>query len=258
LHSGLANSQIAIWLQDSCPPIFIELFIVVLLVVLEFNIQMNSSKHIATETLAALPVSEIRRFLLRLANLRDDERPEQFLARFVRLWPVPGRFTAPLISDNILRTPGAKPESEQINALLHKHWLLPLRDGVRSIWSASNARTKHWGVFRILDEICFQEDVTSTYGWPFLQHPGKVVVMPAPTNFEQILMYLIRPDVHTHFCENAECPAPYFFAFRRSRKYCSEDCAAPAQREFKRRWWNRKGEAWRKKREKRKGRSKKR
>jgi hypothetical protein len=194
--------------------------------------------------------------LLNLANLRNDEKPSRFLLQFVGLWPVPGRFMAPLISDNIVRAPGAKPKSEQINEMLHEHWLLPLRDAVRSIWSAPDARTKRWGVFRILDEICFQEDATSTYAWPFLRYPGRVASLPPSTAFEQILAYLIRPDVHTHLCANAECPASYFFARRCSQKYCSEDCAAPAQREFKQRWWEKKGKAWRKARKRKRVRRK--
>ncbi len=48
------------------------------------------------------------------------------------------------------------------------------------------------------------------------------------------------------FCPNASCPAPYFVARRRSQKYCSDACALPSQREFKRRWWAEHGEARRK------------
>jgi hypothetical protein len=217
---------------------------------------MNSSNIAQAGTLAGPSAREARKFLLNLANLRNDEKPSRFLLQFVGLWPVPGRFMAPLISDNIVRAPGAKPKSEQINEMLHEHWLLPLRDAVRSIWSAPDARTKRWGVFRILDEICFQEDATSTYAWPFLRYPGRVASLPPSTAFEQILAYLIRPDVHTHLCANAECPASYFFARRCSQKYCSEDCAAPAQREFKQRWWEKKGKAWRKARKRKRVRRK--
>jgi len=39
-------------------------------------------------------------------------------------------------------------------------------------------------------------------------------------------------------CPNPECPAPYFFATKGLQKFCSTPCAAPAQREAKRRWWN--------------------
>lgn len=49
-------------------------------------------------------------------------------------------------------------------------------------------------------------------------------------------------------CPNPECPAPYFVAGKRSQKYCSKACAAPAQRELKRTWWTEHGPTWRAKR----------
>jgi hypothetical protein len=48
------------------------------------------------------------------------------------------------------------------------------------------------------------------------------------------------------YCPNPTCPAPYFIARRRSQKYCSDDCALPAQRELKRAWWKEHGDEWRK------------
>jgi len=43
------------------------------------------------------------------------------------------------------------------------------------------------------------------------------------------------------YCPTLGCPAPYFIAQRRSQKYCSDACAVPAQREFKRAWWREHG-----------------
>jgi hypothetical protein len=45
-------------------------------------------------------------------------------------------------------------------------------------------------------------------------------------------------------CGNPECPAPYFIARKRSHKYCSQACAAPAIRELKRTWWKEHGREW--------------
>jgi hypothetical protein len=45
-------------------------------------------------------------------------------------------------------------------------------------------------------------------------------------------------------CLNPDCDARYFVAQRRSQKYCSHDCAAPAIRELKRVWWNEHGREW--------------
>lgn len=56
------------------------------------------------------------------------------------------------------------------------------------------------------------------------------------------------------YCPNPTCPSPYFIAYRRSQKYCTDACALPAQRELKRAWWKEHGDEWRKAR---KGLSKK-
>jgi len=39
-------------------------------------------------------------------------------------------------------------------------------------------------------------------------------------------------------CRNPDCPAPYYFRGRRDQRYCSSDCASPAKRAAKLRWWN--------------------
>jgi hypothetical protein len=39
-------------------------------------------------------------------------------------------------------------------------------------------------------------------------------------------------------CANKHCPVPYFISKRKDQKYCSDECAAPAKREAKRRWWS--------------------
>jgi hypothetical protein len=65
-----------------------------------------------------------------------------------------------------------------------------------------------------------------------------------PTRIEEYLWYLMDAGP-TRKCQNPECAAPYFFAKRRTQRYCSKDCAEPAQRAFKINWWKRKGKQWR-------------
>lgn len=47
------------------------------------------------------------------------------------------------------------------------------------------------------------------------------------------------------FCHNSECVAPFFVGKRKDQQFCSDECAAPAKREAKLRWWraNRAGAA---------------
>jgi len=71
---------------------------------------------------------------------------------------------------------------------------------------------------------------------------------PSLGRFEIALCYCLHSVDRLRVCQNHECNAPYFFAKRRSQKYCSDICALPAQREFKRRWWAEHGEAQRRSR----------
>ncbi len=66
--------------------------------------------------------------------------------------------------------------------------------------------------------------------------------------FVLVLLRALHIADRLRVCPNGGCPAPYFIAKRRSQKYCSEACALPAQREFKRAWWTEHGAQWRVKR----------
>lgn len=75
----------------------------------------------------------------------------------------------------------------------------------------------------------------------------------SPIRLDEFVLILLRAQRiadRMRVCPNSECPASYFLAKRRSQKYCSEVCAVPVQREFKRRWWAKSGEEWRSKRKK--------
>jgi hypothetical protein len=60
------------------------------------------------------------------------------------------------------------------------------------------------------------------------------------------MLYFLDHARLARVCTNRDCPARHFFARRSTQLYCSEECAKPAQREYKRRWWSKEGEAWRK------------
>jgi hypothetical protein len=62
---------------------------------------------------------------------------------------------------------------------------------------------------------------------------------PALTVFERTMFHFQRIAYRARKCENPECMAPYFFAKRKGQKYCTEECALPAQRKAKSEWWAR-------------------
>lgn len=60
------------------------------------------------------------------------------------------------------------------------------------------------------------------------------------TEFDAAVFHLQTIADRIRRCPDPSCPARYFLAGRRSQKYCSTACAAPAQRKFKRDWWRKK------------------
>jgi len=51
----------------------------------------------------------------------------------------------------------------------------------------------------------------------------------------------VRHSGRFGICRNDQCAAPYFFTRRRDQRFCSQDCAWPAQKAAKLRWWNKHG-----------------
>jgi len=71
------------------------------------------------------------------------------------------------------------------------------------------------------------------------------------TNFQAAVYELLKHSRQARVCLNPDCASPYFIAHDPRRKFCSPECAAPFQKEWKRRWWKRKGKLWRKARKER-------
>jgi hypothetical protein len=116
------------------------------------------------------------------------------------------------------------------------HPLKALRNEVRAIWRADELETKEWLIF------CLRGgDPTLTLSFLSRLSPH---MMPKP--FQTAVLHLLKSASKLRCCHNPDCAAPYFLARRRSQKYCSVDCNLPAQREYKRRWWHKNGDEWRK------------
>jgi hypothetical protein len=64
-------------------------------------------------------------------------------------------------------------------------------------------------------------------------------IKPRPQCLPAVLSWgCVHYAGHLKFCANPECLNPYFISKRTDQKYCSDECAAPAKREAKRRWWS--------------------
>jgi hypothetical protein len=181
------------------------------------------------ETLARISTADAKRFLTELANLRDDA-VERFQKGFGALVPnnIVARFY--LGKDSFKRFT----EEEEKKATEDR--ILELRNLVRKVWIQPDMRTKRYGVFLLWKWSMF------TLTWVEQEIPDG---LPPYSPFEKAILLLSDAAEFARYCGNPECFTPYFFASRRNQKYCSDACAKPAQREFKRQWWAEHGEKWR-------------
>ena len=212
---------------------------------------MISSKNKAVRTLAPISSVLAREFLRRLANLREDSAASlRFKARFGRLflaevpWQLVRHWAVNIDAEGYDLGDETCPKWQE-DDLLRQYWLLPLRDAVRGIWKAPGVMTKQWAVFVVLANY-FTFGDRGLFVGPILgplESSSFATISPGPCG--KILLHLIKNAELTRYCGNPECPAPYFFAARRSQKYCSTDCSEPAQRASARKWWRKHGPGWR-------------
>lgn len=194
------------------------------------------------QNLANISVASAKQFLAELANVERDGM-NRFLRRYGRMIPnqfSPGNLDEAAIQAQSDRVVKEERMTYRLEGILTPT-ILDLRNVVRRVWVEPDLRTKRYGVFLL---------------WKWAMYPGFLegasigvplmpLTLPPPTLFEQSLQYLLDSADLAHYCANPDCPAPYFFAKRRSQRYCSDACAEPARREFKRKWWTEHGEEWR-------------
>lgn len=193
-----------------------------------------------SKALAKISTAEAKRFLTELANLRDDA-VERFQKGFGEL--VPNN----IVAHFHLSKDGFEPLTEEEEKKAAEARILELRNLVRKVWIQADLRTKRYGVFLLWKWSMFGLD------WVENEIPSG---LPSYSPFEKAILLLTDAAEFARYCGNPECFTPYFFASRRNQKYCSDACAKPAQREFKRRWWTEHGEEWRAKRSAKKPSSK--
>lgn len=98
-------------------------------------------------------------------------------------------------------------------------------DLLRRAWDARTLREREW---YLDDAASLYHLATDRFGHPPTQ----------ATPLEALLYYFRRNAERALHCPNPACMAPYFFATKKGQKYCSPECAAPSQRESKRKWWH--------------------
>jgi len=204
----------------------------------------------------AIGVPRLRAFLTEFANL--DDRPEA-LSRFYRLFYdmlPPIENVRHLCTQHRLwdRLNLLERSEAQVQGQLSRVYI-GLRDWLRSAWATKDKRARLWLLHELISNEAYLHTGQSLAltVMAFANGPIIDVKLGPPTSFEQAAVYLLHhPAARTRVCKNSDCPRRYFLADKRNQMYCSEDCALPAQRKFKRLWWRQNGRRWRENRERRK------
>jgi hypothetical protein len=71
----------------------------------------------------------------------------------------------------------------------------------------------------------------------------------APDLYTFLYMDLVTCEANRlRICKRVGCPNPYFIAGHLKQQFCGEKCAQWGQREWKKKWWEKHGAAWRQER----------
>jgi hypothetical protein len=231
------------------------------------NSDVPKGSKLLAKTERAKSASTLRTFLCELANI-DLRVAEQIgMNRNVLSWTLTldkarkegrvgdeglkpfARFMeryGQMLPSHLLNTTGLGRTQDESMVVLR---LSDLQNGLRIAWKEPDYRTRIYRVFWILSGL---NHIDNRLLLGNRTEAGTFSV-PAQGPFEKALFQLMQAGDLAKFCPNPECAAPYFFAARRSQKYCSDVCAIPAQREAKLRYWNTKGRKARDDQTKKKG-----
>ena len=136
----------------------------------------------------------------------------------------------PPIPDKVRKQPPGFPEDVPV-IFIHT-----LKARLRATWRAPDQRSKLYGVYWIMRMFV----PIPKNSWETLLQNNDYFT-PEPSPFEEALLNLINDSDLAKVCGNPDCPAPYFFATRPNQKYCTLECAKPAMRRAKLRYWNKVG-----------------
>jgi len=210
-------------------------------VVLDFNSYMNSSRKLQRQILGLFPEKQVRKLLLDWVNLPQWEG--DFAARAARYHrlDLPQAEPAEVYAVDFDVTPGNMQPPPDYGRIV-QHYPEVFRhlrnlsvevarvvgELLRKAWDAPDLRKREW---YLADAESYYHRMLGRQGNPTDQ----------PTPMEAVLYYFRRNVEHALYCPNVGCPAPYFLGTKKGQKYCSEVCAAPAQRASKLRWWHKHG-----------------
>lgn len=140
----------------------------------------------------------------------------------------------------------------------HQHFLFSQRI-VREIWEGKKKGLEEIQVASMLgietqDRFADEDERISAPAIEVDWGAGQLVLVPRSLE-DVVWLTLLQHSRRLGICanKNGECVTPYFLQYRKRQKFCSEVCALPAQREFKRKWWGTHGKEWKRKQQRKRG-----
>lgn len=203
----------------------------------DVNIQSDSSRHASSKTLAPKTL---------LAALRDfintGNEPKR-IAYFLKRWP---EFLEPAIQTDAERLCRSTANNPLLRVAMFEvapeaSTFQKLRAWARLAWKGEEA------VIYSLLHLGF-EDATTNLIYVDWRRGG--FRYEPRTAFQAAVYELLRHSRQARVCANPDCANPYFLTSDPRRKFCSVECTQPAQKQWRRTWWEQHGKEWRKKRAK--------
>ncbi|MGC2476649.1 MAG: hypothetical protein WA485_20105 [Candidatus Sulfotelmatobacter sp.] len=204
---------------------------------------MNSPEKTENQVLGLLSVTEAKTFLIDCVNLpnpidypRDNrDRFERWLRKWQR-W-----FTFDSEDEDGKWHPRSIPK-EQLELFAPV-----IRTTLCRLWAEPDARQRDWYFYRLRD--AHRQMVRHLDGWeenslwggpdtPKRLTDYALQDVPKLCPFEAAIYWLQLNQKLMLRCPGPLCAAPYFFREDKGQKFCSPECADPARREAKLRWWN--------------------
>jgi hypothetical protein len=117
---------------------------------------------------------------------------------------------------------------------------------VRRIWEGKELNNESQLVKEALGLQEGRLNLPSTAGFAVEWEAGALHLVMRDLN-DGVWLALLQNSRRLAICQNTEggCPTPYFLRRRRGQRFCCDACALPSQQAFKREWWRREGEKWR-------------
>lgn len=202
----------------------------------------NSPENATNKVLGALTDEEIKTFLMECANLPNpidypEHRPhfERWLRKWRRL------FTFQIEDEDGERQTSQVPR-EQLELFA------PIvRTTLCRLWGEQDARQRDWYCYRLRD--AHRQMIRHLEGWGEKHIWGgpdtvkrlmdyALQDVPRICPFEAAIYWLQLNHALMIHCGGPLCGTPYFFRTERRQKFCSPECADPARRKAKLKWWN--------------------